>query len=89
MNTTNTPSDTSDKNLDTLTTREWDVLLLVAEDISNNEIADKLHLTTESVKTYRARISDKLIISGRDSLARYARKNGPFLRDMHVQLYPP
>jgi len=87
MNTTNTHSETSEKNLHTLTPREWDVLLLVAEDISNNEIADKLHLTSESVKTYRARISEKLIISGRDGLGRYARKNRLFLRSLHIKLY--
>ena len=51
MQTANTHLETIKRNLSSLTSREWDVLLLVAEDISNNEIADKLHLTTESVKT--------------------------------------
>ena len=86
----NTHSETlKNKNLNTLTPREWDVLLLVAEDVPNNEIADKLHLTPESVKTYRARIAEKLAISGRDSLGRYARKNRRFLIDSHLTLFFP
>ena len=88
--TTNTHLETLiNKNLHTLTPREWDVLLLIADDVPNKEIADKLHLTPESVKTYRARIAEKLAISGRDSLGRYARKNKPCLIDSHLTLFFP
>ena len=89
MHTTNTHLETSNKSLNTLTPREWEVLLLIAVDIPTDDIADRLHITTASLKTYRARIAEKLIISGRDGLGRYARKNGPLIRDMHMHFYPP
>jgi len=71
-----------------LTKREWDVLLLLTEDLSNQEIADGLHLTTNTVKTYRRRISEKLLISGKDQLARFSRKNQILLKIKHSQFYP-
>ncbi|CAG4989374.1 hypothetical protein DYBT9275_00278 [Dyadobacter sp. CECT 9275] len=87
MHTTRTHLETSHKNLQTLTPREWDVLLLIAEDNPSDEIADRLHITTASLKTYRARIAEKLTISGRDGVGRYARKNREYLRNMHKRLY--
>lgn len=67
-NTSATHSEIINTNLNLLTPREWDVLLLVAGDISNQEIAEELHITPESVKTYRARIAEKLLMSGRDGI---------------------
>lgn len=70
-----------------LTPREWKVLLLLAEDIPNAEIAEKLCLTPESVKTYRSRIGDKLLVHGRNELGRYARRNASLLRKKYQTLY--
>ena len=49
---------TNDSGLNSITPREWEVLLLLTEDTTNTEISDKLHLTPESVKTYRFRIGN-------------------------------
>ncbi|WP_374760312.1 response regulator transcription factor [Dyadobacter diqingensis] len=77
-----------DNYFHSLTKREWDVLLLLTEDLSNQEIADGLHLTRNTVKTYRRRIAEKLLISGKDQLARFSRKNQAWLKNKYFQFYP-
>jgi DNA-binding NarL/FixJ family response regulator len=61
--TTPTPSDTS--RLDALTTREREVLTLIAQGLSNREIAATLFLTEGTVKTYVNRILTKLDLRDR------------------------
>ncbi|MFD2573221.1 response regulator transcription factor [Spirosoma soli] len=63
-----------------LTRREWDVLLQVANDLTNAEIAEQLCLTPKSVENYRARIGCKLNMKGTRLLARFARQHGPELQ---------
>ena len=81
----------SDKNpnLDiySLSKREWDVLLLLAKDISNKEIAGTLYLANSSIKAYKRRIGEKLLISGRGELERFARKNSGYLGDQYRRLF--
>ncbi|GAB3028080.1 response regulator transcription factor [Spirosoma pulveris] len=43
-----------------LTSREWDVLMHITQDLTNSEIADQLAVTSKSVENYRARIGSKL-----------------------------
>ena len=76
-----------DDQLYSLTNREWDVLLLLTEDISNAEIADRLDVTPKSVKGHNARIINKLILEGRDHLGRFARKNGEWLQIKYAEMY--
>ena len=69
-----------------LTPREWEVLLQVADDLTNAEIADRLHLNTKSVVNYRNRIGCKLDLQGAHKLARFARKHQDELRRLHELL---
>lgn len=54
-----------------LTAREEDVLPLVVEGLSNQEIADRLHLGVTTVKTHVANLMDKLGAQNRVQLAVY------------------
>lgn len=59
-----------------LTDREIDVLRLVARGASNSEVADKLGVTINTVKTHLKHIFDKLQIDNRTQAATYALKTG-------------
>ena len=66
-----------------LTSREWDVLIAVANDLTNSEIAEKLSLTEKSVGNYRTRIGHKLNLTGVHNLSRFARKHAIELHLWH------
>lgn len=66
-----------------LTSREWDVLIAVADDLTSSEIAEKLSLTEKSVGNYRTRIGHKLDLNGVNKLARFARKHAIELHLWH------
>jgi len=55
-----------------LTSRESEVAQLVAEGLSNREIATKLNLSEHTIKNYMFRIFDKTGVSSRVSLVLYA-----------------
>ena len=55
-----------------LSTREREVLPLLAESHTNHEIADSLHLSPYTVQTYRQRIMRKLDLHSRSDLLKYA-----------------
>jgi DNA-binding NarL/FixJ family response regulator len=59
-----------------LTTREREVLSLLAIGHTNREIAEKLFLSVRTVEWHRARIQWKLGVSGRAALAGVARAHG-------------
>lgn len=61
---------------DALTARENDVLLLVAEGLSNKQIANRLHLTEGTVKGYVSQILAKLRLQDRTQIALYAVRQG-------------
>ena len=52
-----------------LTTRERDICALIAQELSNDDIAKKLFLETKSVKRYVSRILSKLHLSNRTQIA--------------------
>jgi two-component system response regulator NreC len=58
-----------------LTERELDVLRLIALGHTNNEIAEQLFLSVRTVETHRAHIQQKLGLSTRAELVRYALDN--------------
>ena len=59
-----------------LTKREREILTLVAEGMSNREIAERLVLSPETVKSHVAAILEKLNVSDRTQAAIYAVRNG-------------
>src|SRR5919198_4992977 len=59
-----------------LTKREREILVLVADGLSNREIADRLVLSPETVKSHVAAILEKLNVSDRTQAAIYAVRNG-------------
>ena len=58
-----------------LTTREMEVLLLIAQGHSNQEIADQLFITLKTVKTHVSNILSKLEVSDRTQATIYAFKH--------------
>ena len=61
---------------DGLTGREKEVLRLIAESKSNQEIADELCLSVNTVQTHRAHIMEKLNLHTRTDLIKYAIRKG-------------
>jgi DNA-binding NarL/FixJ family response regulator len=59
-----------------LSEREMQVIKQVARGHTNQEIAEKLSLSVKTVETYRARAMEKLGLSGRAALVRYAMEKG-------------
>lgn len=62
--------------LDGLTEREREVLTLVAEGLTNQEIAGRLFISIKTVQTHRAHILEKLNLHDRTELVRYAIRKG-------------
>jgi len=59
-----------------LTSREREVLQLVAEGNTNNEVAQSLEISVKTVETHRAHIMSKLGLRDVGGLIRYAVKHG-------------
>lgn len=59
-----------------LSPRETDVLRLMALGHTNREIGEQLNLSVRTVETHRAHIQQKLGLSSRPELTRYALANG-------------
>ena len=61
---------------DDLTDREAEVLRLIALGHTNTEISEKLFLSVRTVETHRAHVQQKLRLSTRAELVRYALDRG-------------
>lgn len=62
--------------LDRLSEREHDVLTRVVRGATNKQIATELHLSVRTVETHRARLQEKLGVSGLLELVQFARTQG-------------
>jgi DNA-binding NarL/FixJ family response regulator len=60
-----------------MTARERAVFDLIADGLSNKEIAQRLHLATNTVKGHVHNILEKLALHSRLQIAAYARSGGP------------
>jgi DNA-binding NarL/FixJ family response regulator len=63
-------------NYDALTAREQEILVLIAEGLTNNRIAERLFISLKTVKNHRSSIMKKLDIHSTHELIRYAAKLG-------------
>jgi DNA-binding NarL/FixJ family response regulator len=59
-----------------LTQREREIVQLFAEDLSTQDIAERLHLSAKTVATHRENITRKLGVRGIAGLTRYAVREG-------------
>jgi DNA-binding NarL/FixJ family response regulator len=63
-------------NYATLTSREREILQLVGEGHTNQEIADRLHVSVKTVQSHRAAVMAKLRLRDVTHLVRYAVRRG-------------
>ncbi|RMF47788.1 MAG: DNA-binding response regulator, partial [Anaerolineae bacterium] len=59
-----------------LTEREREILALIAQGLSNKQIAGRLYLAEGTVKNYVSSILDKLGVQDRTQAALWAQKHG-------------
>jgi DNA-binding NarL/FixJ family response regulator len=70
------PPSPSDDHVDGLTKREVDVVRLVAEGLSNQQIARRLVVSEATVKTHLNHVLSKLDVDGRPGLVAWAWRQG-------------
>lgn len=66
----------TDVAYDTLTPREQEIMVLVAEGLSTNNIAERLFISPKTVENHRSNIMQKLDLHSTIELVRYAAKLG-------------
>lgn len=71
--------------LESITQREMQVLLMVAQGISNTEISERLCLSPKTICTHRYHLYEKLGVSNDVELTRYAIRHGLIEEDTAVQ----
>lgn len=70
--TSGAQSVSADPELDQLTAREQEVLLLIARGYTYKELAGRLHLSVKTVETHVSSVLRKLQLSNRNELTRWA-----------------
>ena len=68
--------DEGEDHYENLTDREREVLKLIVEDYSNEEIAEMLVISVKTVRNHRASIMEKLHVQGHSSLVKFAIRKG-------------
>ena len=69
-------AEVDEKDIDLLTSREQEVLVLIADGLTNPEIAEKLFISVKTVDRHRENIMQKLDMHSRIDLVKFAIKNG-------------
>jgi DNA-binding NarL/FixJ family response regulator len=64
-----------------MTRRERDIIVLIADSLSNGEIARRLNLSTHTVKSHVHNILEKLALHSRLEISAYSRRVAPFRGD--------
>jgi DNA-binding NarL/FixJ family response regulator len=64
------------EDLDILTSREREVLQLLAEGLPNREIAKQLNISVKTVETHRSNMMNKLDVKNKTELIKYAFRKG-------------
>lgn len=70
------PTEKTDEVLTALTSREIDVIKLIAEEHSSNQIAEKLFISLNTVETHRKNLFKKLNVKNSLGLIKFALKHG-------------
>lgn len=65
-----------DNSQEQLSPRELEVLTMIAQGYTNQQLADRLYLSVKTVETYKARVMEKLNLGSRFELVRYALQHG-------------
>lgn len=68
--------ESSGKQISVLSSREKEILKLIAEEYTNPEIAEKLFLSVRTVDTHRQNLIQKLDVKNTAGLVKYAIKSG-------------
>jgi len=68
--------DTATMGIENLTTREREIMQLIAEGYTNSEIAEQLHLSVHTVRTHRGNLMQKLNLHSQGDVLRYAIQTG-------------
>lgn len=68
--------DASESGIGQLSDREFEVFRLIASGNTPTEIAEKLHLSVNTISTYRTRVLEKLRLQNNAEIMRYALDHG-------------
>ncbi len=68
-------SQISDNQKVALTKREREIIQKIADDMSNQQIADELHISMRTVETHRRNIMQKLKVNTVVALLKYANQH--------------
>ena len=63
--------------IEELSAREWEVLGLVSQGLSNPHVAETLHLSESTIKFHLQNIFQKLVVTNRTEAARYFHQHQP------------
>lgn len=72
-------SSSSLASVDDLTKREVEILGLIAEELTNNEIGEKLFISPRTVDTHRRNLLQKLGVKNTAGLVKFALQNGIYV----------